>query len=76
MSETTDSIPEVMLMLSSFGGVRPEPNDPGLMGWLADAVGGNVRVFPSGGLWQALLAALRATVATHGMGPRRTVGGE
>ena len=49
------------LMMGDGIGVRPSPDDPGMMGWLAEAVGTNakVRVFPKGGLQWAFLDRLR-----------------
>ena len=60
MQRHADRLPKLLLALHTSG-VTPAPDDPGMMGWLARAVpDGTTRVFPKGGLWWALLEALRA----------------
>ena len=56
-------VPELLQTITEQDGIKPEPDDPGMIGLMAliDAeVGGNTRVFPQGGLWWALLESLRA----------------
>jgi hypothetical protein len=74
MSRHAHAVPELMRRLTwgdvvpdaddpRMLGMTPTPDDPGMMGLIASAMpvheGNHVRVFPKGGLWLALLAALR-----------------
>jgi hypothetical protein len=58
-------IPELMhAIVIGDDGVAPSGDDPGMMGFLGSCVSchpdSNVRVFPRGGFWWALLERLRA----------------
>lgn len=65
MQRYEDRVYSIFVSLMQCG-VRPEPDDPGFGGVLAQAIpDAPVRLFPPGGLWWALLDALRELDASE-----------
>ena len=65
MRRHANRLEDAMLAVMADG-VKPEPDDPGMMGILGQAAPEESRVFPKGGFWWALLDALRAIDAEKG----------
>lgn len=59
MERHKDAALGILTDLARNGGVRPDEDDPGMMGWIArtEPAGGNTRVFPKGGFRWAMLDA-------------------